>query len=124
MSCDVGCRLGSDLALLWLWYRLEATALIRPLAWKPPYAMCAALERPKKKKKFFYYEVCFYEERYTNYNVWFDGFSQSEHTCVKPSGQTKSLLLAPLTSPHYVPSQPLPHHHLEVTTTQTSNSLR
>ena len=26
----------SDLALLWLWYRPAATALIQPLAWEPP----------------------------------------------------------------------------------------
>ena len=38
MSCGVGCRQGLDLALLGLWCRLEATALIRPLAWEPPYA--------------------------------------------------------------------------------------
>ena len=28
MGCGVGCRLGSDLALLWLWCRLTATDLI------------------------------------------------------------------------------------------------
>ena len=38
-------------ALLWLWCRLAATALIRPLAWEPPYATGVALKRPKKKKK-------------------------------------------------------------------------
>ena len=38
MSCGGGHRLGLDLALLWLWYRLAATAPIRPLAWEPPYA--------------------------------------------------------------------------------------
>ena len=37
--------------LLWLWYRPVATALIRPLAWKPPYAVGAALEKDKKTKK-------------------------------------------------------------------------
>ena len=44
----------NDPALLWLWCRLAATALIRPLAWEPPYATGVALEkakRPKKKKK-------------------------------------------------------------------------
>ena len=51
MSCGVGCRRGSDLALLWLWHRLAATALIRPLAWEPPYAVDAALKEKKKKKK-------------------------------------------------------------------------
>ena len=34
-----------DLALLW--HRLAATALIRLLAWEPPYATGAALKRPK-----------------------------------------------------------------------------
>ena len=33
-----------DLALLWLWRRPAATALIRPLAWEPPYAKGAALK--------------------------------------------------------------------------------
>ena len=53
MSYGVGCRRGSDLALLWLWLRPAATALIRSLAWEPPYAVGAAPEkatRPKKKK--------------------------------------------------------------------------
>ena len=49
MSCGIGCRCSSDLTLLWLWHRLVATALIRPLAWEPPYAMGAALEKTKKK---------------------------------------------------------------------------
>ena len=40
-----------DLASPWLWYRLAATGLIRPLAWEPPYATGAALEKKKKKKK-------------------------------------------------------------------------
>ena len=30
MSCDVGCRGGSALALLWLWCRPATVALIRP----------------------------------------------------------------------------------------------
>ena len=49
MSCGVGHRHGSDLALLWLWCRLVATAPIRSLAWEPPYATGAALERQKTK---------------------------------------------------------------------------
>ena len=48
MSCGVDHRRGSDLALLWLWLRPGATALIRPLAWEPPYAVGAALEKTKK----------------------------------------------------------------------------
>ena len=51
LSCGVGCRLGSDLALPWLWCRLAATALIRPLAWEPPCAKDMALKEQKKKKK-------------------------------------------------------------------------
>ena len=47
----VGCRHGLDLALLWLWCRPAATALIQPLAWEPPYAVGVALKRLKKKKK-------------------------------------------------------------------------
>ena len=51
MSCGVGRRHVSDPVLLWLWRRLVATALIRPLAWEPPYAAGAALEKGKKTKK-------------------------------------------------------------------------
>ena len=51
MSCGVGRRHGSDLALLWLWCRPAAVALIEPLAWDPPYATDAALKSRKKKKK-------------------------------------------------------------------------
>ena len=51
MSCGVGHRCGSDPVLLWLWCRLAAP--IRPLAWEPPYAGGAALEKAKKKKVTF-----------------------------------------------------------------------
>ena len=54
VSCGVGCRRGSNRVLLWLSCRQVATALIRPLAWEPPYTTGAALEkaeRPKKEKK-------------------------------------------------------------------------
>ena len=49
MSCGVGHRRSLDLTLLWLWCRLAATALIRPLAWELPYAMGAALKSKRKK---------------------------------------------------------------------------
>ena len=49
MSCGVSFRQGSDPVLLWLWCRPATTALIRPLAWEPPYAAGAALKRKKKK---------------------------------------------------------------------------
>ena len=38
--------------LLWLWHRPAAVALIRPLAWEPPYAAGAPLRRQKNKIKF------------------------------------------------------------------------
>jgi len=37
--------------LLWLWCRLAAAALIRPIAWEPPYAAGVALKRQKNIKK-------------------------------------------------------------------------
>ena len=51
MSCGIGCRGGSDPALLWLWCRPAATAPTGPLAWEPPYATGAAQEMAKKQKK-------------------------------------------------------------------------
>ena len=51
MTCGVGHRCGLNLSLLWLWRRLPTTAPIRPLAWEPPYAMGAALEKTKRQKK-------------------------------------------------------------------------
>ena len=51
VNYGVGCRRGSDPALLWLWHRPAATAPIRPLAWEPPYAAEVALVKAKKKTK-------------------------------------------------------------------------
>ena len=51
MSCDVGHRCGLDPMLLWLWRRLAATAPIGPLAWEPPCAAGAALEKDQKTNK-------------------------------------------------------------------------
>ena len=51
MSYAIGLRHGLDLALLWPWRRLVATAPIQPLAWKPSYATSMALKSQKKKKK-------------------------------------------------------------------------
>ena len=47
VSCGVGCRIGSDLAWLWLWGRPAATALNGPLAWELPCHGCG----PKKINK-------------------------------------------------------------------------
>ena len=49
VSRGVGCRRSSDPTLPWLWYRLAATALIQPLAWKLPNVMGAALKKINKK---------------------------------------------------------------------------
>ena len=51
VSYGVGCRRSSDPVLLWLWRGPVATALIRPLAWEPPYAAGAAQEIAKRQNK-------------------------------------------------------------------------
>ena len=51
MSCGVGQRCGSDPALLWLWRRPAAVALIQPLAWELPYAVGVALKEQNKTKQ-------------------------------------------------------------------------
>ena len=51
MSGGAGHRRGSDPVLLWLWRRPVATAPIRPLAWEPPHAVGAALDKAKTKNK-------------------------------------------------------------------------
>ena len=50
MSCDVGHRRRSDLALLWLWCRPVAIAPVGPLVWEPSCDMGVALKRQKKEK--------------------------------------------------------------------------
>ena len=50
MSRDVSHRCGSDPALLWLWCRPVASALIGSLAQEPPYAAGVALKKDQKKK--------------------------------------------------------------------------
>ena len=52
MSYGVGRRCGPDLALLQLWHRPAARALIQPLAWELPYAAPAALKKNKIKQKY------------------------------------------------------------------------
>ena len=51
LSCDVGCRHGSDPEFLLLWYRLADAAPVQPLAWELPYAMAVALKKAKQNKK-------------------------------------------------------------------------
>ena len=49
-SGGVGRRHGSDLVLLWLWCRLAAAALIRPLAWALPYDSSVAVNSKTKRE--------------------------------------------------------------------------
>ena len=51
MRCGVGRRHSLDHPLLWLWCRLAAVALIRPLAWEPPYAKDAALKSKNQQSE-------------------------------------------------------------------------
>ena len=53
MSCGIGHNRGSDLALLWLWYRPVATAPVRPLAWELSFAPSVAPKRQKKGEFLF-----------------------------------------------------------------------
>ena len=52
VSCGVGRRRSLDPVLLWLWGRPAATALMRPLAWKPPCATGVAQEMAKTPKRY------------------------------------------------------------------------
>ena len=51
VSCGVGHRRSLDPALVWLWCRPTAIALIRPLAWETPYAASAALKSKTNKQQ-------------------------------------------------------------------------
>ena len=51
MSFGVACRHGSDPALLWLWCRLAAVALMWPLARELPYAAGLDLQSKAKQRK-------------------------------------------------------------------------
>ena len=51
VSCSAGRRCSSDVALLWLWCRLPVTALIRPLAWEPPYVVDMAPQKKEKRER-------------------------------------------------------------------------
>ena len=50
MSRGVSHRCGSDPVWLWLWWGPAAAALIRPLAWEPPYAAVVALKSKINKQ--------------------------------------------------------------------------
>ena len=50
-SCRVGCRCGSDLALMCLWYGPAAQAPIQPLARELPYTIGVAVKTKQKQKQ-------------------------------------------------------------------------
>ena len=47
----IGRRCRSDLALLWLWCKPAAAALIQPLEWELPYTTGLAIKRKKRKER-------------------------------------------------------------------------
>ena len=51
MICGVGHRRGSDVMMLWLWFRPAAVTPIGPLAGEPPYATDVVLQKKEKRKK-------------------------------------------------------------------------
>ena len=69
VSCGVGRKHGSDPTLLWLCCRPAGTAPNGPLAWEPPYATGAALQKAKRqkdKKKFMDFGVPVVDQWLTN----------------------------------------------------------
>ena len=56
VSCGVGRRCCSDMALLWLWQWPAAAAPIQPLAWELPYSKDAALKKKRNKKSIYDYQ--------------------------------------------------------------------
>ena len=59
MSCGVGLRRGSDLALMWLGHRLVATSSDSTPSLGTSYTLGAALKSQKREKKsLFYLLVC------------------------------------------------------------------
>ena len=86
MSCGIGGRHISDPALLWLWRRPAAMALIRPLAWEPPFAMGVALEktktkRQKKKKKEKEMDFILKEKSSMEFPLWLSGLKTRYCLC-------------------------------------------
>ena len=91
MSCGVGRRLISEAALLWLWHRPAAEALIWPLAQELPYVIGVAVKRKKKERK-----KKKDNGRHTKYrwpNEWNEGYG-----CSRPHLPSGSFYLMP--SPH------------------------
>ena len=67
MSCGVGHRRGLDLAWLWLWHRLAATAPTEALDWELPYAAGVALKLTKKQNKKVVFVVLDFKRKFNTY---------------------------------------------------------
>ena len=67
MSCAVGLRCGSCLALLWLWCRPAAAALIRSLVWELPHVAGVVLKKRKKNLNMLYTFITKYTDQYCNH---------------------------------------------------------
>ena len=90
MSCGVGRRHGSDLALLWLWCRLAETAQIRPLDWEPPYVAGVALKGQKEKKKKIKISY-FLKVAFSKGDILFTT-SRGKCVCIKPDSHSLILI--------------------------------
>ena len=92
---ELWCRsqTSSDSALLWLWHKHTATALIQPLAREPPYATGAAQENGKKAKK---------KKRKKKETGWLPGHS------IISSPEEAILVMVP-----YQWARSVPHHHTQ-----------
>ena len=53
LSCGVGCRCGSDVALLWLWCRLAAVGPMQPLTQELSYTVGVSIKRKKEKRNIY-----------------------------------------------------------------------
>ena len=91
MSCGVGHRRGSDPMLLW--HQPVATAPIGLLAWKPPYAMGAALEKTKKKKKSIVFKyVSYNKNKFLKYYLYYIKICKIlGHKCDKIHAKSENL---------------------------------
>ena len=82
MNCGVGPRNSLDSTLLWLWCRPANAAPIGHLAWEPPYAVGAALEKKQKTKENIDNSKCCWRYRQTNtHTCW--GTCQLTYSCWK-----------------------------------------
>ena len=84
---------------MWLWCRPAATALMRSLAWEPPYVAGAALEKAKRQNKNKQTKT---KKTSVHWITWFEGPFCPQNSQIQglrlPTGNylTLSLLLSPV----------------------------